>query len=150
MLDRLRHALPLALALVWLGIGLGVAFIATPSHFMSPNIDLAQALDVNRYTFTLQNRVEIALAVVMLALLAWRRPGVVAWVLFAVVAVIVAAQGLWMIPVLAERGEMIMAGETPPPSPLHTIAVTAEAAKLLALAAIAFAASRRSPSAASR
>ncbi|MEQ9640533.1 MAG: hypothetical protein RIM84_10975 [Alphaproteobacteria bacterium] len=150
LLNNLRHALSSALALIWLGIGLGVAFIATPAHFMSPHIDLAQALDVNRYTFMLQNRVEIALAVALLALLAWRRASVVAWVLFAVVAAIVAAQGLWLVPVLAARGEMIMAGQTPPPSSLHAIAVGAEAAKLLALAAIAFAASRRNPSAASR
>lgn len=150
MLARLRDAAPAALAWIWLGLVIGVSFIAIPSHFQSTLLERGEVFDVNRYTFVLANRVEIGGGVLLLALLAWRRAGPWPWALAALLVAIVATQALWLIPTLAARGDMIIAGQTPPSSPLHAIAVGAEALKLLALAAIAVSASRPTPSAASR
>jgi hypothetical protein len=150
VVHRIRDAAPSAFAWVWLGLVIGVSFIAIPSHFQSTLLARGEVFDVNRYTFMLANRVEIGAGVLLLALLAWRRAGRLPWLLAALVALIVAAQALWLIPALVARGDLIIAGQTPPASPLHAIAVGGEAAKMLALAAIAVSASRRTPSAASR
>ena len=150
MLSRLRDAAVTAVAWIWLGLVIGVSFIAIPSHFRSTLLERGEVFDVNRYTFEAASEAQGGLIVVLLALLAWRRAGLLLWALAALAGLVVAAQGLWLIPALAARGDMIIAGETPPPSPLHMIAIAAEAAKMLLLAAIAVSASRRNPSAASR
>ena len=49
------------LILLWAGLTLGVAFLATPAKFLAPSLSLTVALDVGRQTFHLYNRVEIGL-----------------------------------------------------------------------------------------
>src|SRR5690606_31087651 len=55
------------LSLVWLGLLLGVSFLATPVKFLAPSLTLPVALDVGRYTFTWLSRVEVVLGVAILS-----------------------------------------------------------------------------------
>jgi hypothetical protein len=132
----LRAAALPALAWAWVGLILGVGAIATPARFATPGVARPDALNIGRATFGLLNEVEMALCVALLALLAWRRGGRWLWGLAAAVVLLVALQGLWLIPALAARTDMVLAGTTPPPSPLHAIAVAAEGLKLAALATL--------------
>lgn len=127
------------LALLWAGIAVGVAFVATPAKFLAPSLSLPVALDVGRQTFRVYNGLEIVLSVLAIGLafgsVARRR-----WLLaFAIPVLVVAAQALWMIPALDARVLLIQAGHAPTPSALHTVYIAAEAAKVLALLAAALA-----------
>ncbi len=44
------------LLLIWAGVALGVAFVATPAKFLAPSLSLPVALDVGRHTFAVYDR----------------------------------------------------------------------------------------------
>jgi ABC-type transport system involved in multi-copper enzyme maturation permease subunit len=126
-----------AVAMLWLGLLVGVAFLATPAKFLAPTLSLPVALDVGRYTFHIFNKVEWVFATVLVVLplgggTVWPR-------LLAIFAgLLVIAETVWVLPLLDLRVSLIIAGETPPPADLHQLYIVMEVAKLIVLAAIAF------------
>ena len=130
-------------ALLWLGLLLGVSFLATPVKFLAPSLTLPVALDVGRQTFGAFSRVEIALGLAQLAFALvgrFRWPAVgVALAMGAVVAV----QALWLLPTLDARVETILQGGVPPASGLHVIYIWLDALKAALLVGAAFAGFRR-------
>lgn len=130
------------IALVWAGLLLGVSFLATPVKFMAPSLTLPVALDVGRHTFAVFNWVEIVAGGGLLAgaFLSRTRSAVV---LALSAAVLVAVQSLWLLPVLDSRVAMILQGQMPPASSLHTVYILVDVAKLLALLTAALLGLRR-------
>lgn len=122
-----------AVILLWAGVLIGVAFLAAPIKFMAPNLSLPVAMEVGRQEFHALNLVETGFALVTLALAAVARPGRPIWLGFALAAIIVIGQGLWLLPVLDVRAETIIQGGTPPAAPWHALYIVAEVLKLLAL-----------------
>jgi hypothetical protein len=122
------------LLLVWGGLGLGVAFVATPAKFLAPSLTLDVALDVGRNTFWALNRLDLVVAAGMLALgiwaSNWRR-----WfaALLLPVALVVLEAG-WLRPALNHELGEVLAGRSPAVrSPLHQAYVVAELLKVAAL-----------------
>lgn len=131
---------------IWLGALIGVSFLATPVKFQAPSLTLVTALEVGRATFHVFTRMEWVLAVALIASqfafvrIGWR------WVLVATVSALVAAQALWLLPVLDERVAALIDGQGLPPSIHHALYEGMEAAKALGLAVLAVhAASWRAP-----
>jgi hypothetical protein len=122
-----------ALLLLWAGVVIGVSFLAAPAKFAAPSLTLPAAMEVGREEFGVLNLAEVGFAVVTLALAFLVRPSRLIWLGLGLAAAIVALQGLWLLPVLDARAEMIMEGETPPAAPWHTVYVALEVTKLLAL-----------------
>jgi hypothetical protein len=122
-----------ALIMLWAGVLIGVSFLAAPAKFNAPSLTLPVAMEVGRQEFGVLNRVEIALAVLTLALAALARPGRVVALGLALAALAVAVQSLWLLPVLDARALSIIQGETPQPAPWHMLYIVLEVAKLLAL-----------------
>jgi hypothetical protein len=124
-------------AMLWLGLLIGVAFLATPVKFMAPSLSLPVALDVGRYTFYVFNKVEWVLAAVLIVAplgggTAWPR-------LLAIAAgLLVIVETVWMLPLLDHRVGLIISGQTPPTADLHGLYIAMEVAKVLVLASIAF------------
>jgi hypothetical protein len=123
--------------LLWAGLAIGVAFLATPAKFLAPSLSLPVALDVGRQTFRVYNGVELVLLGALLVLGGWsnlRRR----WYLGLVVpGAIVISQALWLIPALDLRVAAIQAGQSPlPASNLHVVYIAAEAIKVLWLLAM--------------
>jgi hypothetical protein len=114
---------------------LGVSFLATPIKFRAESLTLPVALDVGRTTFHAFGKVEWVLSLVLVALAVRSRTELqpVDWFLIALVLIIVVGQALWLIPRLDLRVAAIIAGETPPPSHLHTVYAGAEFAKAMVL-----------------
>jgi hypothetical protein len=134
-LGRLADRSAAHLALIWAGISIGVAFVATPAKFLAPSLTLPVALDVGRQTFHVYNAVEVCLSVLALgfSLCSDRRRR---WLLnFAMPIAVVAVQALWLIPSLDSRIFVIQAGRLPTPSHLHAEYVILEAAKIFGLLA---------------
>src|SRR5664280_976623 len=53
-----------AIAMLWLGLLIGFAFLATPTKFPAPSLSLPVSLDVGRQTFYAFNKVEWVLVAV--------------------------------------------------------------------------------------
>lgn len=121
---------------LWAGLLVGVSFIATPVKFLAPSLSLPVALDVGRQTFWALNWIEIGCAVVLLAIVVAGYRTVAAASLAALLAAAVVAQALWLLPVLDARVAMVIAGQAPPPSSLHSIYVGLEVGKLGLLVAL--------------
>jgi hypothetical protein len=134
----LFHRLIIGISLIWLGMILGISFLEAPVKFMAPSVTREIGLDIGRYVFGVFNKVECALAIVMAILVVIIRqkgrqlilPGVVWWSL--------ALQTFWLLPVLDERTGLILQGQTPTPSHLHTVYIVLEVLKSVALAVYGF------------
>jgi hypothetical protein len=126
-----------AVAMLWLGLLMGVAFLATPAKFLAPSLSLPVALDVGRHTFHIFNKVEWVLAAILVMLplgggSAW--PKLLA--IFAGLLVIV--ETVWLLPLLDLRVSLIIAGKTPSPADFHQLYIVMEVVKVLLLVVIAF------------
>lgn len=124
------------LAILWAGLLLGVSFLATPVKFFAPSLTLPVALDVGRQTFMVFNLVELALTVLLAGLLT-RAPKPAIRGAAIAVALVVAVQTFWLLPVLDARVQLILDGDTPPPSSLHTLYIALDVLKLALLAILA-------------
>lgn len=122
-----------AVAFVWTGMVLGVPFLATSAKFLAPSLSLPVALDVGRHTFEIFLGIEVALALLVAALLVLYRPGRLLDVLAGIPFVIVTLDALWLRPALDARVQIILDGGTPEPAHLHELYIAFELIKLLAL-----------------
>lgn len=132
-----------ALALFWVGLAVGVSFLATPVKFLAPSLSLPVALDVGRQTFAFFNRAEWVLAATLLAVLLAGPRSRIAIGGAVLVAALVLLEALWMLPALDARVGMIMAGQPVPPSMLHNAYIGAELVKLALLVVVAVALGRQ-------
>jgi hypothetical protein len=116
-------------SLLWLGMLLGVSFLATPVKFLAPSLSLPVALEVGRYTFAVFSWVEVAAAVAVLAS-AWSvRLGARVLVVAILLAAIVAFQVIWLLPLLDARVELIIQGAMPEPAGYHNLYVVLDLIK---------------------
>lgn len=135
-----RPLLEVALCLipaVWLGLLVGVSFIATPVKFAAPSLELGPALDVGRVTFGLFSRIEWGLAALSALTVAFAGLPRGRAAAVAALVVMLALQALWLLPALDDRVVAIIAGQFPPPSVHHTVYAGLEAAKACVLLGLA-------------
>jgi len=128
------------LSILWIGLLLGVSFVATPAKFRAPTLSLPAALDVGRVTFSVFARFEALLALLVLATAFDFSNGLFRGDVITLaigVSAAVAFQSLWVRPVLDRRAALIIEGGTAPKSRAHTLYLALEVLKLIALAAIA-------------
>lgn len=59
--------------LIWAGLSIGVAFLATAAKFLAPSLSLPVALDVGRQTFRVYNRAELVLLAALIILGVWSK-----------------------------------------------------------------------------
>lgn len=131
-------------SLLWAGMLIGVSFVATPVKFLAPTLTLPVALDVGRHTFTTFNMIElgfVAATVLIIVLVGPRSRTIVAAT--AVAGITVLSQTFWLLPLLRERTDLVVAGSAPAGSSLHVIYISVEVLKLLAILVIALAAGPR-------
>lgn len=127
-----------ALAWLWLGLLIGVSFLATPVKFVVMDLTLPVALQVGAATFALFTKVEWALAALALAIGAAGRGQSRAFLaLAAALAVVVTVQAIWLLPALDARVAEIVAGNAPAPSPHHAFYAGLELFKACLLLGVA-------------
>lgn len=131
---RVTGATGLAIiALIWLGMVLGVSVLATTAKFMAPTLSLTTALDVGRHTFHAFSLVEIVFCIAMLLVVATCVRGWLTWIMAAAPACIVGLEFVWLLPTLDSRVGVILAGGAPTPSNLHEIYIALETVKAILL-----------------
>ncbi|MBN9565074.1 MAG: hypothetical protein J0G29_03125 [Alphaproteobacteria bacterium] len=135
--DILRKGL-VALFLIWLGIVLGMSFLATPVKFQAPHLTLPVALEVGKVTFHLLHKVEwglFALAVIMAYLTQISKK---TYLGILILVAILLVQNFWLIPILDLRIDSIVAGITPEPGHFHLFYIISEVFKSFLLGIIVF------------
>lgn len=129
---------PAWVCFLWVGITVGVSMLATPVRFTAPTVTRPIALDVSRVVFAALNKAELAALVVLLVVV--RVAGLTRqwWGVCAFLAVIVLAQGVWLIPELAARTNIIISGGEPESSNAHAIYAALEVTKIALLLFVGF------------
>jgi hypothetical protein len=100
---RALNVASFALALLWIGLLVGVSFLATPAKFLASSLTLPVALDVGRHTFAIFNKAEWLLAAALLIVVLLRPPHAIAAIGSIVTALIVLLETAWLLPVLDRR-----------------------------------------------
>lgn len=114
--------------------------IATPARFSAGSITRPVALDVGRVVFAALNKAELVALVLLLVVVRLSGRARKWWAFCGVLALIVLAQGTWLIPELAARTDIILAGGEPPASHAHAIYSSLELIKIGLLLVLGFAA----------
>jgi hypothetical protein len=130
--QRIRNALlnPAWVCFTWVGMTVGISLIATPTRFTAGSITRPVALDVGRVVFAALNKAEFLALVLLLIIVRVSGRSSHLWAWCSALALIVLAQGAWLIPELAARTDIILAGGEPPPSYAHAVYSTLELAKI--------------------
>jgi len=130
--QRIRNALlnPAWVCFTWVGMTVGISMIATPVRFTAMSITRPVALDVGRVVFAALNKAEFLALVLLLVIVRTSGRSRELWAWCSVLVLIVLAQGAWLIPELAARTDIILAGGEPPSSFAHAIYSTLELVKI--------------------
>jgi hypothetical protein len=142
MAVRIRNAIlnPAWVCFLWVGMTVGISMIATPVRFTAASITRPVALDVGRVVFAALNKAELVALVLLLLIVRIADLTRKWWAFCAILALIVVAQGVWLIPELAARTDLIMTGGEPPPSYAHAIYSSLELIKIGLLLFLGFSA----------
>ena len=129
---RIRAALsnPGWVSLTWFGMTAGVSLLAVPAQFAAPAATRAISLDVARVIFTALNKTELGALILLLIVVRVSGNARRWWAACSILAFIILLQTVWLLPELAERSRMILAGTEPPPSIAHAAYSTLELVKL--------------------
>ena len=118
---------------LWVGLIVGISFIATPVKFRAENLELGVALDIGRHTFNLFNSIEWILLLALIVLFLIRTSSKLQLWPVAALLVIVLLQTFWILPELVARTEAVIEGNPMPPSFHHNFYAVLEVIKLLIL-----------------
>ena len=121
---------PAWVCFTWFGMTAGVSLLATPLRFTADTITRPIALDVGQVVFAALNKVELMALVVLMIVVRASGQARSMWAVCGVLALILIAQSAWLLPELAVRTQMVIAGREPPHSYVHAIYSTLELTKL--------------------
>jgi hypothetical protein len=126
-------AIAVAVTFVWLGMVLAISFLEAPLKFRAPNVTLQIGLGIGRLVFRALNTLEVAFALVIVAIVASGPTPPRIAVAFAVAIAALAIQLVAVRPRLTRRSDQVLAGSEGPRSHAHYVYVGLEAAKTVAL-----------------
>ena len=136
MLAVLRN--PAWITFTWLGMTIGVSLLATPARFSASTITRPVALDVGRVVFSVLNKAEFVALIITLIIVRVSGQANRLWMPVFALALILIAQSAWLLPELAARTDLIIAGVEPEPSIAHGAYSTLDLVKLCLLAFVGF------------
>lgn len=137
---RIRNALlnPAWVCFTWVGLTVGVSMLATPVRFTAASITRPVALDVGRVVFAALNKAELIAVVLLLIIVRVSGRSRELWPWCVALLLVVLAQGVWLIPELSARTDIVLAGGTLPPSHAHAMYASLELLKIGLLLALGF------------
>lgn len=129
---------PAWICFTWFGMTAGISLLATPLRFSAPTITRPIALDVGRVVFAALNKAEFVALILLLIVVRIAGFAKAMWAACCVLALILIAQSMWLLPELAARTQQIIEGIEPPPSFVHGAYSILELSKLLLLLYLGF------------
>jgi hypothetical protein len=128
-------AVAVAVTFVWLGMVLAISFLEAPLKFRAPNVTLQIGLGIGRLVFRALNTVEVAFAIVILAVVVDGPMPTRIAIAFTVAFAMLAIQLIAVRPRLTRRSDAVLAGSDAPRSRAHYAYVGLEVVKVVALIA---------------
>lgn len=126
----------LAAVFIWIGFVCAISFMEAWLKFRAPGVTLPLGLGIGRLVFAALNKVEwVLLFISGIGILPFKNTGNIVKAVWAIPAVMVILQTVWMLPVLDARAELHIIGAEVPPSNMHFYYVAAEIIKVISLAA---------------
>jgi hypothetical protein len=122
----------------WFGMTAGISLLESPARFTVDTLSRAAALDLGRIVFSLLNKAELIALVVVLVIVRISGQGRRYWAECAMLALIMMAQSVWLLPALSARSLQIVAGGDPGPSFVHAAYASLELLKLALLLVLGF------------
>lgn len=116
---------------IWIGLILGLSFIATPAKFLAPSLTLSHALEVGNVTFGVFRWVEFGMLTLLALFCTQHSVTTSLRTLSAVLALIVVYQYLVLLPQLDLRVQALSTGVELDESSLHIVYVSLEASKIV-------------------
>ncbi|WP_372517574.1 hypothetical protein [Mycobacterium florentinum] len=126
-------AVAVAVTFVWLGMVLAISFLEAPLKFRAPNVTLQIGLGIGRLVFRALNTVEVAFAIITLAVVVDGPMPMRIGIVFAVAYAMLAIQLIAVRPRLTRRSDQVLAGLDAPRSRAHYAYVGLEVVKVVAL-----------------
>ncbi|MEM6108091.1 hypothetical protein AAHS21_17860 [Mycobacterium sp. 050272] len=126
-------AVAVAVTFVWLGMVLAISFLEAPLKFRAPNVTLQIGLGIGRLVFRALNTVEVAFAIIILAVVVDGPMPMRIGVAFAVAFATLAIQLVVVRPQLTRRSDQVLAGLDAPRSRAHYAYIALEVVKTVAL-----------------
>ena len=142
--ERSAAILQVGVAFTWAGLVLGLSFIETPLKFQAPGVTTVIGVGIGRLVFVALNRVELVLALLLVASFILGNRNTIKYVLVSLILVIVSLQTFWLLPALDARAQLLIDGSLPIGSIHHSVFVVVESLKVLALLALGIVAARHS------
>lgn len=119
--------------LLWAGMVLGISFLESWIKFRAPLLTKPAGLDVGRTVFSAFHKVQCVWLLLTMSLMLPIQRSFNDWILLISVAFILFIQIVWLHPQLKHRIDMLIAGQKPKASSLHSTYVGLEFIKLLLL-----------------
>jgi hypothetical protein len=129
---------PAWVCFTWFGMTAGISLLATPLRFTAPTVTRAIGLDIGRVVFAALNKAELVALIIFLIVVRASGRARQWWAICGALALVVLLQSAWLLPLLAARAAMVVAGGELPPSALHAVYSSLELAKLALLAGAGF------------
>lgn len=133
----------IAVPFTWAGLVIAISFIETPLKFRVPGVTEALGVAIGRVLFGTLNRIELGLALVLLAALLFGVHDATRYFLFAAIVAPLLIETIWLLPELDARARSLLNGEPPVASFHHTLFVALEIVKVVALLAFGIVCARR-------
>ena len=129
---------PAWVCFLWIGLTVGISFVAIPEIFTAPSVARPQALSAASVAFAALSRAELFTLVLLLVIVRLSGWAKTLWIYVSVLALVVLLQSAWLMPELAERTRQIVAGVEPGPSSAHLMYASLEIVKVLLLLILGF------------
>ena len=136
MIDvRYTLAAMLIASLLWIGFVGAISFMEAWIKFRAPSVTVTIGLEIGRLVFNALNKVEWALAaiIVIALLIEGGFPRMSQWFWWAIPMTVLIIQTFWLLPGLDQRAVAQIQGEALPPSNLHWYYVAGECIKTVSL-----------------
>jgi hypothetical protein len=126
--------LQIAIPFIWFGFVGGISFLEAPLKFRAPNITLALGLGIGKLVFFWLNKIEIALAVLLLVSFFFVKPEKnFALGVFGIIALLLVLQTVWLLPALDARAAAVISESFVSSSKTHFIYIAFEVIKFILL-----------------
>lgn len=127
----------LLVPMLWLGMVVAISFLEAPLKFRAPGVTVPVGLGIGRLVFKALNGIEIGLLVVLSAASFAARPGAAPVILLGCIVAVLTIQIAVVRPLLSQRSDRVLAGETVARSRMHWVYIGLEVAKVGLLMALA-------------
>lgn len=122
----------------WAGLIGGISFLEAPLKFQAPGITIPLGLGIGQLVFQALNKIEIILAIIILACSLPAPLKNSRSILLFSVTILLMVDTFWLLPILDERAKLVLAGNAPIKSYHHILYIIIDTIKFLSLIVLGF------------